>query len=155
MNTHAIERNMALRKRKPKSNNSSYVYKKSLLMKNLCIDKVRTIYPYNHKLSFEITSPRSLPSVPSKSITRVQGSMPEHFANQIPLVVWDLKKKNKREEERKKERNKENKRREEKRILLSLWCLVKNKSDLTWELYEHMPSPKCIHLPKVGPKQMI
>lgn len=37
------------------------------------------------------TSPRSLPSVPSKSITRVQGSMPAHLAIQIPLVVWDLK----------------------------------------------------------------
>jgi hypothetical protein len=33
------------------------------------------------------TSPRSLPSVPSKSITRVQGSIPAHLAIQIPLVV--------------------------------------------------------------------
>ena len=40
------------------------------------------------------TSPLSLPSVPSKSITSVQGSIPEHSANQIPLVVWDLKRDN-------------------------------------------------------------
>lgn len=39
------------------------------------------------KADVEITSPRSLPSVPSKSITRVQGSIPAHFANQIPFVV--------------------------------------------------------------------
>jgi hypothetical protein len=37
-----------------------------------------------------ITSPLSLPSVPSKSITRVHGSMFWAFANHIPLVVCDL-----------------------------------------------------------------
>jgi hypothetical protein len=38
-----------------------------------------------------ITSPLSLPSVPSKSITRVHGSMFWAFANHIPFVVCDLK----------------------------------------------------------------
>nr|GMD30481.1 hypothetical protein Iba_chr09aCG7380 [Ipomoea batatas]GMD37221.1 hypothetical protein Iba_chr09eCG7310 [Ipomoea batatas] len=39
------------------------------------------------------SSPLSLPSVPSKSITRVQGSIPTHRAIQIPFVVCDLERK--------------------------------------------------------------
>lgn len=42
------------------------------------------------KKYFQHTSPRSLPSVPSKSMTRVQGSIPAHRAIQIPFVVCDL-----------------------------------------------------------------
>ena len=37
-----------------------------------------------------ITSPLSLPSVPSKSIAIVHGSIPIQFAIQMPLVVWAL-----------------------------------------------------------------
>nr|GMD32319.1 hypothetical protein Iba_chr09bCG7090 [Ipomoea batatas] len=36
------------------------------------------------------TSPLSFPSVPSISITRVQGSVPTHRAIQTPFVVFDL-----------------------------------------------------------------
>ena len=46
---------------------------------------------YNLNLELVIASPLSLPSVPSKSITRVHGSMFWAFANHIPLVVCDLK----------------------------------------------------------------
>lgn len=42
------------------------------------------------KKYFQHTSPRSLPSVPSKSMTSVQGSMPTQRAIQIPFVVCDL-----------------------------------------------------------------
>lgn len=39
-----------------------------------------------HK-DLETTSPRSLPSVPSKSKTSVEGSISTHLANQMPFVV--------------------------------------------------------------------
>jgi len=44
----------------------------------------------NWRYASFITSPLSLPSVPSKSITRVHGSIFWAFANHIPLVVCDL-----------------------------------------------------------------